>query len=222
MQEDIYKPGKLNHGPQAKREKTLFRLLMLSFLLHVVFFAGAGVIGVCVYLKPDRIMAVNAETGEIIGEYRTTEYRTDKELLGASVKFAEHFLSLNADNIIEDIQISLNMMERKLALKRRNYIAKNNLVTKIKGAGARSWLEIDQKDGKRIHSVKGKVARIELKGKIVVDTEPEFGRRKKDDEKQVKITRKRIPFRLVLDCKMIKISDFNTSGVKIIDYDEIV
>lgn len=205
--------------PQAKREKWLFRLLMISLTGHIVFFVIAGAIGVAVYLKPDRVLAIDSQTGELIGQYRTTAYRTDEELLGASVKFATHFFSMNADSIIEDIQVSLNMMEHNLALRRREYIAKHNLVAKIRSAGARSWLEIKDED-KRIHTVKGRIARVEVSGNIVIDTTPEFG--KKQDEKEVKITRSRVPFKLVLDCEMIPVSDSNTSGVRILDYDERV
>ena len=207
--------------PQVKRENRLFRLLMISLTAHAVFFAAAGAVGVAVYLKPDRVLAVDSQTGELMGQYRTTAYRTDEELLGASVKFATHFFSMNASTIIEDIQVSLNMMEHDLALKRREYIAKHNLVAKIKAAGARSWLEIKD-DGKRIHSVKGRIARVEVKGNIIIDTKPDVEAKPRKDEKDVKITRSKVPFKLVLDCEMIPISDSNTSGVRILDYEERV
>lgn len=231
---DIFKKkkqaaGGFNHGPIEKREKKLFRLLAFSVAANLILVLGGLCVVLAVSLKPDRVVIADRETGEIIGQYRTTEWRSDKELKGAAMKFTDHFLSMNSKTIDQDILFSLNMMSDELAKRRMQYIRDNNVRIMIKVAKSKSRIQYEQKDknkngqpdGVELLRVQDRIATLELKGAIIADTEREDLPEIENYEEQYKLIRQEIPFHLQVKLKMVEVTDTNTLGVKVIDYHEI-
>lgn len=209
-----------SHGPQAKREDKLFRLLRWSLLGHLLWLVAFAVLVIAIVLKPDRVVVAERDTGRIVGEYRTTAYRTTDELLAGAVKFARNFLSLNSRTVYDDYAAALNMMTPGLSEKRRAYFERTNLPHTVEMANTRSHLKFEEQ---KIVLINGSFAKVELAGKIVTDNlKDDYIPRKnqKLDVEDVKLLRKAVPFRLTVDLQMVPVTTLNTAGVQVVDYYE--
>lgn len=206
-------------GPVAKREDRLSSLLRWSLISNLVLILMGGLFATGAVLKPDRVLVSEKETGRIVGEYRTTAFRTNSELLAATQRFAENFLSLNSRTIRDDCASYMNMMSAELRQKRFEYLKRTNLIKNIELADTRSTLKIKER---QLVSVKGVMAKCEISGNILVDQNRDitFNKREKIEKEDVKLERNSIPFRLVVDLKMVPVTVRNTVGVEVNDYYE--
>lgn len=208
-----------NHGPVAKREDRLSSYLRWSIIANIILILLASAISLAAALKPDRVVVVEKNTGRILGEYRTTAFRTNDELVAATQKFAENFLSLNSRSIYDDYAVALNMMSYELREKRKDYLKRTNLLRKIELSNTRSMLDIKER---RVLNVKGIYAKTELSGDIVIDQTRNInlGRKNKVVKEDVKLSRSAIQFRLVIDLRMVPVTETNTVGAEVVDFYE--
>lgn len=212
-------PTEFSHGPHAKREDRLSMYLKWSLVSNVVLIVMAGMFATAAVLKPDRVLVSEKDTGRIVGEYRTTAYRTSDELLAGAIKFAENFLSLNSRTVYNDCASAMNMMSPALQKNRTAYLKRTNLLKKIELGNTRSLLQIKEN---KLLTVKGRFAKCEISGDIVVDQNRSFASSKSRslDSEDVKLNRNNIPFRLLVDLKMVPVTTHNTAGVEVVDYYE--
>jgi len=190
-------------SPVTKREKQLERsnkiLLFIIFVLILIL----GVVATLAVIMPKPLIVVDRETGEIIGEYQTSAYRTNDELLGGAKRFLQYHLSFNADTVYDDFATAMNMMTDELKRKRFKYLKDFNVANEIVKAKSKSTLSFDTV---KIISKNQNVSFVEVKGDLIF-----LAGSTKD---------KRVPFHFILTLQNTPVSSLNTSGVKVIDYEE--
>lgn len=199
-----------SHGPKQKREAKLLRLLKITIAVIVLQCVMFGAFVVAVTIKPERQIVVDKATGEVIGEYMTTGFRTNAELIGGAKRFAQYHLSFNSATVYDDFAAALNMMDDKLRERRIKYLKENNLARDIKSASSTSHLVFSTE---KILEMKGPYAKVELAGDLVI------GNRNSVNTDTL-VIRKNVPFRIVTDLKMVPVTPANTAGVKVVDYFE--
>ena len=190
-------------SPVSNREKRLETII--KFLLLVIFglILLFGVCAVLFIIIPKPVIVVDRETGEIIGEYQTTSYRTEDELLGGSKRFMNYHLSFNSETVYDDFAAAMNMKTDDLKRKRFKYLKESNLANEIFSAKTKSTLTFKHAE---IINRKTGISYIELKGDLV------FLAGSTED--------KRVPFHFILTVKPIPVSSLNTAGLKIVYFEE--
>jgi len=187
-----------SHGPQLKREKRLSLYLWFSHGVNL-FLIFCFFIATVFFLTTDpKVIVVDAETGEVIGEYRTTAYKTQAEIKGGMQKFLEYYLSFNSKTVYEDHARAINMMSDELSRERIDYLKKTNLTYEI--FSANTTFELDFKKT-IIKQIKDGSALVELAGDLIIYT---HGARP--------TTR---PFNFVLKAQMVTLKGKDTIGLKI-------
>lgn len=199
-----------SHGPKQKREAKLLKLLKIAVAAIVLQTVMFGAFVAAVTLKPERQIVVDKETGEVIGEYMTTAFRTNTELVAGAKRFAQYHLSFNSSTVYEDFAAALNMMADKLRESRIEYLKESNLTRDIKSASSTSHLVFSTET---IVEMKGPYAKIELAGDLVISD-------RNTASAETQVVRKNVPFRMVVDLQMVKVTPVNTAGVKVVDYFE--
>ncbi len=191
------------NSPIANREKRLENIIKFLLIVLCLFALIFGVCAALVIIIPKPVIVVDRETGEIIGEYQTSAYRTDQEIIGGAKRFLNYHLSFNSEDIYEDFANSMNMMTDDLKRERFNYLKESNLANQIMSANAKSTLEFNTA---KIINRKTGITYIELKGNLIF-----LAGSTKD---------KRVPFHFILTVKSVPVSSLNTAGIKIIYFEE--
>lgn len=190
-------------SPVSNREKRLENIIKFLIMLIFVFVLIFGLCGVLFIMMPRPTIVVDRDTGDIIGEYQTTAYRTDNEYLGGAKRFLNYHLSFNSETIYDDFANAMNMMTDDEKRNRFKYLKDSNLANTISAAKSKSTLEF--KTAKIINKITG-ICYIELKGNLIF-----LAGNTKD---------KRVPFHFILTVKPIPVSSINTAGIKIVHYEE--
>ena len=186
-------------NPIVRRERRLERSNVLLSVLVLILIAGYITYTSIDSLRPRSPVVVDYETGELKGEYRTTSFRTQTEMVTGGVRFADHFYSMNSNRVRQDQYIAMMMMSDKLREARMKYLEETDLIRKLESANSSSHVEYSEKN---ILSEKGEYMKLELIGNIVL----------------AGLEKNRVPFHLILDLRMAEITDKNTSGVKVVAY----
>lgn len=207
---DSKKEPQFSHGPKQKREAKLLRLLKIAIVVIVLQVLMFGAFVVAVTIKPEQPIVVDKDTGEVIGEYMTTAFRTNAELIGGAKRFTQYHLSFNSATVYEDFAAALNMMSDKLRESRIKYLKESNLARDIKSASSTSHLDFSTE---KILEMKGPYAKVELAGDLVIGNRNTTGA-------DTLVVRKKVPFRIVTDLQMVPVTPNNTAGVKVVDYFE--
>jgi hypothetical protein len=203
-------PPPMAHGPKQKREDKLLRLLKIAVSTNVLLVLLFGAFMVAVAIKPEQIVVVDKDTGGVVGEYMTTAFRTHTELIGGAKRFAQYHLSFNSQTVYEDFAAALNMMSANLRESRIQYLKESNLAREIKSAASTSHLEFTTE---QILEIKGPYAKVEMAGDLVIGN-------RNTKSADTLVVRKKVPFRLVADLKMVPVTPTNTAGIKVVDYFE--
>ena len=187
------------NNPIIRRERRLERTNIFLFVLTLIL-----VMGYILYTSMDSLrtrapVVVDYETGELKGEYRTTSFRTQTEMVAGGLRFADHFYSMNSSRVRKDQFIAMMMMEYKLRDVRLKYLEESDLIRKLESAQSSSHVEYDQKN---IIAEKGEFMKIEFVGKIVLSG----------------LEKTHVPFHLIVDLRMAEITEKNTSGVKVVAF----
>lgn len=199
-----------SHGPKAKRETKLMWLLKIAMAAVVFQTIAFGVIIAAMVLKPERVLVVDQQTSRIVGEYQTTAFRTNAELIAGAKRFVQYHLSFNSPTVYDDFAKALNMMSDKLRNERIAYLKSSNLARDIKSAHSVSHLEFETE---HLVELKGPFAKVELAGDLVIGDRSAL-------TSDTLVVRKKVPFRMVVDVEMVPVSTVNTAGVKVVDYYE--
>ncbi|MBT8342328.1 MAG: hypothetical protein HKP58_01185 [Desulfatitalea sp.] len=199
-------------GPKEKRERQLMRRLKWAIIAIIVQAASFGIITAVIAFKPERVVVVDRNTGEVIGEYQTTAFRGNQELIAGAKRFAQYHLSFNSATVYDDFAMALNMMSEKLRKERIAYLKESNLARDIKSTNSISNLEFNEKET-RIVEVKGPYAKVELAGDVAIGD-------RNTVSSEILVNRNKVAFRMLVDIEMVAISSVNTSGIKVVDYYE--
>ncbi len=187
--------------PQIRRERTLERRINLLLGFIFVQFIVFSIVTAAYIYKPDVPIVIDHDTGEVIGDYRTAEFRSQEELVNGGIRFVDHLLSLNSSTIRRDQLIAIQMMQESLKTKRIEYLQENNLIPQIEKAKSTSHLQYDAKD---IIFVKGDRMRVEYRGDIILTN----------------LKKTSVPFHIIVDLASAPITENNTTGVKVEAYND--
>ena len=193
----------LFQSPVTKREKRLetTNKILLGIIALLILILGLAAILAIIMPKP--VLVVDRSTGQVIGEYQTSAYRTDDEIIGGAKRFLQYHLSFNSHDVYNDFAKAMNMMTDELKRKRMDYLKQFNVAQKIKKSDTKSALSFDEVN---ILSRKDNVSSVELKGDLI------FLAGSTKDE--------RVPFHYILTLKDKPVSSLNTAGIEIIHYEE--
>ncbi len=186
-------------NPIIRRERRLERMNIFLFFLTTLLIAGYILYTSMDALRTRAPVVVDYATGELKGEYRTTSFRTQTEMVAGGLRFADHFYSMNSSRVRKDQFIAMMMMSDKLRNARLKYLEKTDLIRKLESAQSSSYVKYDQKN---ILSEKGDYMKIEFIGKIILSG----------------LDKTSVPFHLIVDLKMAEITEKNTSGVEVVAF----
>jgi hypothetical protein len=183
----------------SSRESRLFYtnifLMMIVFVLSLVLSA----VFFLEILRPTNTVVVDSKTGQILGDYRTKAYRTDDEIKAATKRFVGCEMSYDSRNIYEDFACALLMMSEEQQEKRLNFLKKENLTKKIAEGNLNSRISSIET---KILERKGQLVRVSTYGVIMLNSNVP------------------IKFRQNLTWKQVAVSEFNTSGVILVERKE--
>lgn len=186
----------------ASREARYFTIIIILTVLLGLTTFGLILSFFVQTMKPAVPIVVEAETGKVLGSYRTTAFRTDSEIEGATRRFIQCEMSWNSETVYSDFACALSMMKKDggLYAKRLHYIQKENLAQRI----------IDAKTSSKVSSITVKIidrkhdlVYIEVTGSITIDGVNET-----------------VPFSQDITWQQVPISYSNTSGVEMVSREE--
>ena len=153
------------HGQQGRLIVRLQRYGMMGWLLFFFLLVAVMVLIGISTLAPKPIVAVD-QNGRVLGniEYLRASARTDQEVTAAAAYVAQNCLSLNADNIEDDLAECMNIMAEPLYNQWLEML-KTGYVSRIRNAGARSRVTIEP-NGVQILSRKDLVSVVQVRGKV--------------------------------------------------------
>lgn len=186
----------------TSREKRYFIIIILLSILLTLSTLGLILSFFVQSMKPDNTIVVEAETGKILGSYRTTAYRTDSDIIGATKKFIQCEMSWNADTVYSDFACALSMMKKDSDLYKRRlaYIQKENLAQRIIDAGTTS-----------------KVSSVTIN---IVDRKHDLVYAEATGIITIKGVNEVVPFSQDITWRQVPITFGNTSGVEMVTREE--
>ncbi|MCP4494118.1 MAG: hypothetical protein GY820_43470 [Gammaproteobacteria bacterium] len=167
----------------------------------VTQFLAMTLIAVVFIYKPSIPIVIDHASGDIIGDYRTSELRTQSELINGGMRFVDHLLSLNSSTIRRDQFIAINMMAENLKVARIKYLTDTNLVPQIEKAKSSSHLDYDSTE---VIFIKADRLRVEFRGDIILTN----------------LQKTSVPFHIIVDLISAPITTNNTTGVKVESYND--
>lgn len=183
----------------SNRETRIFWICILLAVIVLVEGVGLSFLFVSEVMRPSNQVVIDTVTGEVVGQYRTTAFRTDDEIKGATKRFIGCEMSYNSDRIYEDHACGLSMMGKEMRIKRVKYLQETNLTNRI--------AELEDQTS-RIERIETKV--LDRRGnKVWVNT---LGR--------IKMGGTYIPFQMDITWKQVPISTGNTAGVLMVERKE--
>jgi len=200
----------LKHGPMSSLVRSLQRYALLGWFLFFLTLGAHFLLVMLSTLTPRPVIAVD-ESGRIIGnlEFLTANTRSDQELMAASMRYVQNFMSLNSETIFEDYAAAMNMMAPELLDKTRENILANNYLAVVAKAHTRSRITFG--GGEAAPVVLGRKdldADIRLRGTIFV-----FDGRVKGSVSEVKK-----PFDVTIHVRAVPRNSMNTAGIIILDW----
>ena len=190
------------HGPAGWLVRRLQRYAMLGWVLAFIILFMFFITTVVRMLAPQPVVVVDA-SGRIIGtlEYLKPTSRSDQEIIDATKRFAQLYMSLNSATIYVDYADAMNMMGKDFLAITEKTVMQDNYLTRVQQARTRSWLEFKQIDGAKIVDRRNLNALVRLSGNIVVDSGN--GRIEK-------------PFDVSFETQAVARNTKNTSGIEIL------
>ncbi len=188
-------------SPQARRERLLERRVNWLLIFVGIQFLGIILLSFTFVYRPQTPIVIDRETGQIVGDYRTSTFRTQEEMINGGYRFVDHLLSLNSSTFRRDQFIAMTMMSDSLRSKRVEWLEKTNLIPKVESANSTSHLEYEKPV---VIFAKGDMLRVEFKGKIILTNLKKPGS----------------PFHIIVDLVNTIITKENTSGVKVEAYND--
>lgn len=158
------------HGPAGWFVRSLQRYSILGWILFFIILFMFFITIIVRMLAPQPVLTVD-EAGHVIGtlEYLSPTSRSDQELMAASMRFAQLYMSLNSATIFEDYSAAMNMMAPDFLAITQKALKDDNYLARVAQAKARSWLEFSKTDGAKVVERHNLNAQVRLRGNIIVD-----------------------------------------------------
>ena len=191
------------HGPAGWLVRRLQTYALLGWILFGVTLTLHFVTVLVGTIAPRPIVAVDA-SGRVLGtlEYLSPTTRTDQDILAASMRFADDYLSLNSATIFNDYAAAMNMMAPPLLKATEEALHHDTYLARVAASHTHSWIEwADGDAAPRILSRHGLDAQVRLRGTLFV--EGPGGQVQK-------------PFDMTLDTRAVARNSFNTAGLEIL------
>ncbi len=191
------------HGPAGWLVRKLQAYALLGWILFGVTLTLHFVTVLIGTIAPRPIVAVDA-SGRVLGtlEYLSPTTRSDQDILAASMRFADNYLSLNSATIFNDYAAAMNMMGPDLLKATEQALHHDTYLARIAASHTHSWIDWAEADAApRILSRHGLDALVRLRGTLFV--EGPGGQVQK-------------PFDMALDTRTVARNSFNTAGIEIL------
>ena len=191
------------HGPAGWLVRRLQAYALLGWILFGVKLALHFALILVSTLSPRPIVAVDA-SGRVLGtlEYLSPTSRSDADILAASMRFADDYLSLNSATIFNDYAAAMNMMAPDLLHATEQALHQDDYLARVAASRTRSWIEWAPADAApRVLSRHGLDAQVRLRGTLYVDGP--------GGEVQK-------PFDMTLETRAVARNSFNTAGIEIL------
>lgn len=200
----------IKHGPMSGLVRQLQRFALLGWFLFALVLVLHFVLVMLSTMAPRPVVTVNA-SGQVIGnlEYLSPTARSDDELLAASMRFVQNFMSLNSESIFDDYSQAMNMMAPELFEKTRHSIMADNYLAIVAKSQTRSRIEFGRGElAPRVVERKDLEGQIRLRGQIVV-----YDARVRGTSSEVKK-----PFDMTLRVRAVPRNTLNTAGITVMDW----
>ncbi|MHB8346904.1 MAG: hypothetical protein ACYDHM_06855 [Acidiferrobacterales bacterium] len=192
------------HGPNGWLIVRLQRYALAGWIAFFVLLALFVLLVFVSTMAPKPVVAVNA-AGQVLGhmEYLSPDSRSDTEIIAASRRFLDDYLSLNSATLFDDYAAALNMMSpalraATLAALRRG----GDYLARVRAAHARSRLSFDAPPGgERILERRGLTAQVRIRGELHIH----------DHGGRATVR----PFNITLDVAIVARTMANTAGLEI-------
>ena len=191
------------HGPAGWLVRRLQAYALLGWILFGVTLTlhfGTILVGT---LSPRPIVAVDA-SGRVLGtlEYLSPTSRSNEDILAASMRFADDYLSLNSATIFNDYAAAMNMMAPNLLHATEQALHHDDYLARVAASRTHSWIEWATADAApRVLNRHGLNAEVRLRGTLYVDGP--------GGEVQK-------PFDMTLETRAVARNSFNTAGIEIL------
>ncbi len=199
------KPNELlaKHGTAGWLVRQLQAYALLGWILFGVTLSLHFLTVLISTMSPRPIVAVDA-SGRVLGtlEYLSPTTRSDQDILDASERFADNYLSLNSATIFNDYAVAMNMMGPDLLKATEQALHHDTYLARVAASHTHSWIEwADGDAAPRLLNRQGLDAQVRLRGTLFV--EGPGGAVQK-------------PFDMTLDTRAVARNSFNTAGVEIL------
>ncbi|HUW97649.1 MAG TPA: hypothetical protein VMV40_02245 [Acidiferrobacter sp.] len=158
----------LRHGPQGILLQRLARYALLGWALFGCAALALCLLAVVAAGRTPPIIAVNRE-GVVLGhiQWLSAIRRSHTEIVAASMRFVEDYLSVNSDTVVPDYVQALNMMAPPFRAVTVGALQKSAYIARVRKAHLRSWVTFDHGDKRpRVVGSAGPVAHVRLTGVV--------------------------------------------------------
>jgi len=158
----------LRHGPQGILMQRLARYAMLGWGLFGCTALAFCLLAAIAAWRTPPIIAVNRE-GMLLGhvQWLGAVQRSHSELVAASMRFIEDYLSVNSDTVVPDYVQALDMMAAPFRTVTVRALQKSAYIARVREAHLRSWVSFDKGHKRpRVVGASGPVARVHLSGVV--------------------------------------------------------
>ena len=191
------------HGPAGWLVRRLQAYALLGWILFGVTLTLHFALILVGTLSPRPVVAVDA-SGRVLGtlEYLKPTTRSDADILAASMRFTDDYLSLNSATIFNDYAAAMNMMAPDLLHATEQALQHDDYLARVAAAHTHSWIEwASAGAAPRVLSRHGLDAQVRLRGTLHV--EGPGGEIQK-------------PFDMTLETRAVARNSFNTAGLEIL------
>lgn len=158
----------LRHGTQGLLMQRLARYALLGWVLFGVAALAFVLLAAIVTWRTPPIVAVNRE-GQLLGhiQWLSAMRRSRRELVAASMRFVQDYLSANSATVIPDYVQALNMMATPLRQETVRALQKSAYIARVRSAHLRSWISFNSgRHRPRVVMQKGATAHVRLSGVV--------------------------------------------------------
>ncbi len=191
------------HGPAGWLVRRLQAYALLGWILFAITLTLHFVTVFLSTISPRPIVAVDP-SGRVLGtlEYLSPTSRSDADILDASERFADNYLSLNSATIFNDYAAAMNMMGPDLLQVTEKALHHDTYLARVAASRTHSWIEWANGDAApQIVSRHLLDATVRLRGTLYVAGP--------GGEVQK-------PFDMTLEERAVARNSFNTSGLEIL------
>lgn len=138
------------HGPQGLLMQRLARYALLGWVLFGCAALAFVLLALVAVWRTPPIIAVD-RAGTILGriEWLGAAHRSRREIIAASMRFLQDYLSVNGATVVPDYVQALEMMAPPLRATTVEILRKTAYIARVRAARLRSWVSFTKRPGHR-------------------------------------------------------------------------